>query len=291
LAEFAHVIVTRFNLPSAGVESLIRAKEGWLRDRVALFERYCLPSVLAQSSQFFNWIIYFDPETPGWLRERIEAHTEKRSYTPVFRTSVSPADLAADIDKITGRYGTRLITSSLDNDDALAVDFVERLQAAALRPGRMAVYLSRGLIKSGRRVYLRVDPTNAFPSVVEDWNSAVTCWADWHNLLGNHMPVLELHGDPGWLQVIHGTNVSNRVRGRLASPGEYTRLFPTLLDDVDTPSTAEELTDLMAGRPWRLARDSGRSLTKAIIMQLVGKDGLDRLKNLAAIGGDTRAAR
>lgn len=291
MAEFAHVIVTRFNLPSAGVESLIRAKEGWLRDRVALFERYCLPSVLAQSSQFFDWIIYFDPETPGWLRERIEAHTETRSYTPVFRTSVSPADLAADIDKITGRCGTRLITSSLDNDDALAVDFVERLQAAARRPGRTAVYLSRGLIKSGRRVYLRVDPTNAFPSVVEDWSSAVTCWADWHNLLGNQMPVLELLGDPGWLQVIHGTNVSNRVRGRLTSPGEYTRLFPTLLDDVDTPSTAEELTDLMARRPWRLARDSGRSLTKATIMQLVGKDGLDRLKNLAAIRGDTRAAR
>ena len=100
---------------------------------------------------------------PAWLRERIEAHTEKRSYTPVFRTTVSPADFAADIDGITGRCGTRLITTSLDNDDALAVDFVERLHAAALRPGRSAVYLSRGLIKSGRRVYLRVDPTNAFP--------------------------------------------------------------------------------------------------------------------------------
>ena len=81
------------------------------------------------------------------------------------------------------------------------------------------------------------------------------------------------------------------MRGRLASPSEYARLFPTLLDDVDTPRPAEQLTDLVAGRPWRLARDSGRSLTKATIMRLVGKDGLDRLKNLAAIRGDTRAAR
>jgi Putative rhamnosyl transferase len=292
VAEFAHVIVTRFNLPSAGAESLIRAKEGWLRDRVALFERYCLPSVLAQSNQFFDWIIYFDPKSPGWLRERIDSHTEKRSYIPLFRTSVGPADLAADIDEITGRRGTALITSSLDNDDALAIDFIERLQAAAaLRPGRTAVYLSRGLIKSGRRVYLRVDPANAFPSVVEDWSSPVTCWADWHNLLGNHMPVLELHGDPGWLQVIHGANVSNRVRGRLARPGDYTRLFPTALDGVETPSPAEEVADLLAARPWRLARDSGRLLTKAAIMQLVGKDGLDRLKHIAALRGDQGAAR
>jgi hypothetical protein len=290
LAEFAHVIVTRFNLPSAGVESLIRAKEGWLRDRVALFERYCLPSVLAQTNQSFEWIIYFDPESPDWLRARILAHTEKKSYTPVFRTSVSPSDLSADIGRITGRQGARLITSSLDNDDALAVDFVERLQTAALCPGRTVVYLTRGLIKSGRRVYLRVDPTNAFPSVVEEWDSAVTCWADWHNLLANHMPVLALDGDPGWLQVIHGTNVSNRVRGRLASPDEYASLFPALLDGVDAPSPAEELADLVAGRPWRLARDSGRSLTKAAIMQLAGKDGLDRLKNLAAIRGNTGGA-
>lgn len=291
MPEFAHVIVTRFNLPSAGVESLIRAREGWLRDRVGLFERYCLPSVQAQTCHRFDWIIYFDPESPRWLRERIEEHVEMKSYTPIFRTSVTPADVAADIGEITGGPGDRLITSSLDNDDALAVDFVERLQAAAARAGRTAVYLSRGLIKSGRRIYLRVDPVNAFPSVVEDWTSAATCWADWHNLLGNHMPVRALGGKPGWLQVVHGTNVSNRVRGRLASPGEYARLFPALLDDVDTPSPAEGLADLMVGRPWRLARDSGRSLTKATIMQLAGKDGLDRLKNRAALHGDSGAAR
>ena len=29
----AHVFLTRFNLPSEGVESLIRAREGWLRER------------------------------------------------------------------------------------------------------------------------------------------------------------------------------------------------------------------------------------------------------------------
>lgn len=105
------------------------------------------------------------------------------------------------------------------------------------------------------------------------------------------MPVLELDGQPGWLQVIHGTNVSNRIRGRLASPGEHACLFPTLLDDVDQPTPGEELADLVAGRPWRVARDSGRQVTKTAIVQLVGKDGLDRLKSLAASRSGTRAAR
>jgi len=39
-----HVLLTRFNLPSKGFEGMITAKEGWLTDRIALFEFYCLPS-------------------------------------------------------------------------------------------------------------------------------------------------------------------------------------------------------------------------------------------------------
>ncbi len=40
-----HVFLTRFNLPSAGFESMVRAKQGWLQNRVELFERFCLPSL------------------------------------------------------------------------------------------------------------------------------------------------------------------------------------------------------------------------------------------------------
>ncbi len=50
-------------------------QSGWLEDRVELFERYCLPSVAAQTDRRFSWIIYFDPQSPAWLRQRIEGHT------------------------------------------------------------------------------------------------------------------------------------------------------------------------------------------------------------------------
>ncbi|MBY8850425.1 putative rhamnosyl transferase, partial [Saccharothrix sp. MB29] len=68
-----HVVLTRFNLPSVGAESVVRAQEGWLTKRVGLFERYCLPSVAAQTSSDFRWLIYFDPESPQWLKDRIAA--------------------------------------------------------------------------------------------------------------------------------------------------------------------------------------------------------------------------
>ena len=56
-----HVFLTRFNLPSGGTEARIRARETWLAERWTLFERYCAPSVAAQTSDRFRWIIYFAP--------------------------------------------------------------------------------------------------------------------------------------------------------------------------------------------------------------------------------------
>lgn len=280
-----HVLLTRFNLPSEGVERTIRSREGWLRDRIALFELYCLPSVQAQTNQAFHWIIYFDPASPEWLKRRIQNHVDEKAYVPIFRSSVAKADLIADIGTVTGGHGKRLITTNLDNDDGLAIDFVERLQAAAPQSDRTAIYLARGLIKCESRLYLRLDRSNAFASVAEDWTSPSTCWADWHTLLGKSMRTLELHEEPGWLQVVHGGNVSNRVRGRLVSPSKYAHLFPRLLDDILTPRSIELAVDIFAAQPRRFARDSGRALVKGVVMRLLGKNGLDQAKVWASRRG------
>jgi hypothetical protein len=277
-----YAILTRFNLPSKGYESLIRSKEGWLRERIALFERYSVPSVQAQTNQEFHWIIYFDPESPEWLKSRIQEHVDQKIYMPFFRTSVSTEELINDIRSVTGGHGKRLITTNLDNDDGLAVDFVERLKNAAPQKHRTAIYLTRGLIKSESNLYLRIDRVNAFASVAEDWESPSTCWSDWHTLLGKSMPTLEIQEEPGWLQVVHSRNVSNRVRGRLLSPSRYTHLFPVLLDDVKEPRPIDLAIDILAAQPRRFARDSIRTLAKEIAMRLIGKTSLDHAKRFWA---------
>jgi hypothetical protein len=282
MSGFDHVLLTRFNLPTMGFERLVRAKEGWLRERVALFETYCVPSVQAQTSQAFLWLIYFDPESPEWLKHRIQSHVEDKLYTPIFRTSVDEAELLEDIrGRVTGE-NARLITSNLDNDDALSIDFVERLQQSVPSRGKKVVYLASGLVKSTSHLYLRQDRSNAFCSVACDWASPSSCWSDWHTLLGKNMSSLELYGQPAWLQVVHGLNVSNRVRGRLVSPSKYTRLFPGLLDDVRTPTSLERFTDVSVSRPRRFVRDSGRIVAKSMAMRLLGKDSLDQAKILLA---------
>jgi len=275
-----HVILTRFNLPTPGVESLVRAREGWLRDRVELFERFCVPSVLAQSVRDFHWIIYFDPESPQWLLDRIEQHRASGTFVPIFRESVDRATLLADLREVTGAASSALLTTNLDNDDGIAADFVERLQNAAPKAPRSAVYLTHGLIRSGQSLFARVDRNNAFCSVRETWEAPVTCWADWHNRLHKQMPVTEIGGSAAWLQVVHGTNVSNRVHGRLTSPAGQEALFSGLLDDLPDVDPAALRRDRFVTAPLRRARDLARITVKTPARALLGKRGFDRAKKL-----------
>ncbi len=265
-----HVVLTRFNLPNGGVEGLIRAREGWLRDRVALFERYTVPSMLAQTRRP-HWIVYVDPESPAWLLERTSTWRESGVLTPVFRPSVSREELEADLRAVVGTPGEVLLTTNLDNDDGLAVDFCERVVAAGGPPPRAAVYVTRGLVVSPDGVFLRRDRRNAFCSVRETWDGPVTAWSEYHNELARVMPTVEVGGGPGWLQVVHGANVSNRVRGRLVSPAPWRTRFPGL-EDATEPARSELLRDRLLLGPARLARDSARAGLRTAGLRVLGKE-------------------
>ncbi|MEV7604328.1 glycosyltransferase [Paenarthrobacter sp. NPDC089322] len=275
-----HVLLTRFNLPSKGFESLIRAKDGWLRERVELFEKYCVPSVRAQTEKAFHWIVYFDPESPEWLTKRIHTLNTDGIFTPVFRAEVSTDELLEDIAHVTGRRSPELLTSNVDNDDGLAVDFVARVQAADCEQLPTAIYLASGLVKEGPSVYLRRDHRNAFCSVRSVWSAPATCWSAWHDQLGKAMAIKDIDGPPAWLQSVHGSNVSNRVRGRLVSPRPFVRRFPGLLDDAGSVTSIDLVRDALFRRPSRMLRDTLRSAVKAAIVRLLGPAGIDKVKVL-----------
>ncbi|MET4002974.1 hypothetical protein ABIB48_001692 [Arthrobacter sp. UYCu511] len=284
-----HVLLTRFNLPSVGVESLVRAQEGWLVDRIALFERYCLPAVAQQSEQGFHWIIYLDTQSPQWLRERIGELGNCGLFTAIYRDEVPHDVLVADIRGVTGAGGDVLLTTNLDNDDGLAVDFVSRLQSAVKSQSRVAVYVVNGLIQQSGRLYLRRDRVNAFCSVSESWEAPLTCWTDWHTKLGELMPVIEILGHPGWLQMIHTGNVSNRVRGTRVAPGKYREIFKVGLDEAGDPAAFELILDSCVFSPLRAGKDALRGAAKALILGVAGKKGLNAFKSFLAGGAPTRA--
>lgn len=273
-----HVLLTRFNLPTGGVEARIRANESWLTRRWDLFQRYCAPSVAAQTSSSFTWLIYFDPESPDWLRRGIEPYLEQGLFQPIFRAEVPAATLLQDIRSVARHPHGTLLTTNVDNDDAIAVDFLERLRQSVDFTDRRALYVVNGLVKGPHGLYLRHDPDNAFCSVATPWTRPSTSWDDWHIMLGRTMPVVEIDGAPGWLQVIHGENVSNRVRGRLISPRAYRDAFPNLLDDVVEPGAARLVRDRAVIAPVRRLRDAGRAGVRRAAIALLGQNGMQNLK-------------
>ncbi len=280
-----HVFLTRFNLPSRSAETFVRARPSWLEERIALFERYTVPSVRQQTRPGSAWIVYVDPASPAWLLERMEAFREQGVLTPVLRESVSPDELRADLRRVAGASaGDVLVTTNLDNDDGLARDFVERLLAADPGEGPTAVYLTRGLVLTTQgAVFARHDRYNAFCSVREPSASPVTCWADWHNELHRSMPVVEVDGgSPAWLQIVHGANVSNRVRGRRTDPSAHRSRFGHLLDEVPRPTAGVLARDLLVEAPWRATREAARATAKAAVYAVGGQAGIARIKVVLA---------
>lgn len=273
-----HVLITRFNLPTSGAERRVRERDGWLSTRADLFEKHCLPSVRARSNQNFRWLVYLDPESPEWLLTRLAPHIRDGVFEPIFRAEVTPALIVRDIRAGLAKPAAELLTTNLDNDDGLATDFVDRLQRIDPGGPRAALYLATGLILGPEAVYLRVDTLNAFCSVRESWEDPVTCWADWHTRLPRSMPSIAVPGPPAWLQVVHGSNVSNRVRGRLVASHTYTALFPTLPADLPQPTRAERRRDQLVTGPSRFLRESSRAAAKNALLRLVGKDGIDHIK-------------
>lgn len=267
-----HTLITRFNLATPGREVAYRTRPGWLEERFVLFERYCLPSIAAQSCQDFGWIVYFDEGTPAWARERIEAARAVRDFHPCYTGLFDGTGWARTVRERIGapQPGRMLLTSNLDNDDALSRDYVARVQQAARDHaglGRFAVNVPQGLVLSGAAVFAHRHLQNAFTNLAEpDDRAFATTMTIRHMELADHVPVVQAEGPAGWLQVVHGGNVSNRVRGRRVGREEAVRQFPAeVLGEIADPSLVTRAMETLVIAPLRHARDRAFALARRIV--------------------------
>ena len=153
-----HVLLTRFNLPSKGPESLIRAQDGWLQRRVELFERYTIPSVAAQTVLVFTGLFTSTRRAPAGCSTASRRTLLIGAYTPIFRDEATWREVGADARQLTGARGELLITTNLDNDDALAVISSRGSSSWQDRARLGRLFLERGLIAFGGRTYHKARP-------------------------------------------------------------------------------------------------------------------------------------
>ena len=217
-----HFILTRFNilLWSKDKEGSKVRTTNWLEHRFGLFERYCLPSIKRQTCQDFEWIVLFDSSTPDKFKERIaEYERDCPQFIPVF-VEPQKGRLFAEIfrEEIVKRLNAkRVISTYLDNDDALNVRFIANLQqrALAVKDGTFINYNDGYQYYSEDGYLMQIHyPTNHFVSVVEEGNPATIKGifgygghAYIHTI--KNVRIEHVRNQPMWCEVVHEKNMVN----------------------------------------------------------------------------------
>jgi len=221
-----HFIITRFNLSRSGWKAdknneQIVLNEDWLEARFSLFETFCYPSVKAQVNLNFEWLVYFDRQTPDLFKDRVRKYeSEFRQFKPRFIDGMDNLlrEVKADISYIKTDL---VITSRLDNDDCLSSDYVATIQETVSRSGMRA-----GVIDFPKGYCLKIEPvfklfysiqySNAFLSFVEPFNSKEalkTVFHRNHTELAFKVKTIQVCNKALWMQTIHGRNVLNQAQG------------------------------------------------------------------------------
>lgn len=215
-------INTRFNIVLKGnIERVDKAggatgTNDWLARRFDLFERVCLPSLMAQTDGDFHWLVFFSDRTPEPFLTRIkELHQRFPAFIPCFLVDgeMQVRRYKAEVRKLLTPEDTHIITARIDNDDAFHVSYVERLQSEFRgQDDEMINFLNgiqydmdRGVVADLRK------HSNPFIARIERVidGQVKTILDVMHHQAQDTGLLRDVDTIPMWLQLIHSGNVLN----------------------------------------------------------------------------------
>lgn len=228
--------MTRFNLRSERGHMSVQPP-GWLERRMELFERYCLPSVQAQGADF-EWLLFCDSETPPAVTDRL-SRCDARARVVLAPAIPGGSHPELRPTRYVGQNGI-VITTRFDNDDALGLGALERIQDHART---FATFTTRASLY-GPSLGYRLDAAtgdlyevDARPShspilslfeYAEDKPRGVLSGS--HASLAERYPTVDDNSKRLWVQVVHGENIANAIRpNHREVPLEALRGFPHLV--------------------------------------------------------------
>lgn len=240
---FTHLVLTRFNTAVGYAPSSKRLDSGWLRTRLDLFERYCLPSMAAQRNAIFQWIVFCDAKSPDWFREKMVSFEPlvKTMYVDGWLTDERIAGSLAAADMVSTPY---LITTRLDNDDALASGHLAIVQSEFRHQDREFLEFPVGIQSFRGHLYNVYWHSNPFLSLIENIQKSkrfTTVCCVRHDRVRSAGKIRSLVRPPQWLQLIHGENIGNSLRG-------WPRLCSRRAPDFEVFWPAEDPYDSLSRR-------------------------------------------
>lgn len=263
MQNFQHFILTRFNVRVDYSKSRAGIQPDWLTHRFQLFDQFCYPSVRSQSNQNFKWLVFFNSETPKRFQNKIKEYTQWQNFMPIYvdceftneinRESVLH-HLKTDVDY--------LITTRLDNDDAISKDFVQLIQNNFQQQDFEFLNFTSGYVWHNSKLYSFDYLHNPFMTLIEKVhqltiNGFQTIICGQHTELSALGKIKQIKTKPTWLQVIHDKNVSNRIRGIRQPIKGLTENFSI---QIEYTATQEKLIPYLLDKSFTILKSPVESL-------------------------------
>lgn len=240
--KFTHYLITRFNVP---VKNWDRDKAGkpvlddaWMRSRLELFRRYCVPGVANQSNKNFIWLIYCDTLTsPSYLSDINQAisNIPNAKVKPVQDFEALMADLKQLLSSAPTPY---VISSRVDNDDSLGPVYISEVQKHFVAHDKRIINFLGGVLYDAQRGILteiRRSHLNHYGSLIEvikPDKELITIMGYPHGRPPEGSTVADIDVRFAWLKIIHERNMASKTNGVPLFDKAVTTHFSLQPDDL-----------------------------------------------------------
>lgn len=223
--KYKHLVITRFNIPARyeGKKNPVLEKvdpktdETYLDGRMKLFEKYTYPSMENQTNKDFTWVVLFSDQTPQKYVNRLqELGNGRKWFCPLYLTDDEAYNYDAYLYDILKRYKCdQYITTRLDNDDAVSIDLIEKIQTYCNDNDIKDTLIS---FKYGYQYTQKNNTLSRFYYVQNHFTTLVCSKADKtvisfpHNKIPDYIKkdIIGERNNPIWIEVIRETNFVNQ---------------------------------------------------------------------------------
>ena len=271
-------INTRFNIVLKGnIERVDKAGSAtgtndWLARRFDLFERVCLPSLMAQTDGDFHWLVFFSDRTPEPFLTRInDLHQRFPAFIPCFLADgeMQVRRYRQEVKKLLTLEDTHIITARIDNDDAFHITYVERLRAEFHGQDDEMINFLNGIqydMDGGVVADLRKH-SNPFIARIERIveGQVKTVLDVMHHQAQDTGLLRDVDTIPMWLQLIHSGNVLNsfasgRVRYAMDLEKEFGIRGPVRINKMRSFAVAARFRVFVV--PMKFVRSVARGILR-----------------------------
>lgn len=218
--QFTHYLITRFNVRIDGKgPEYIRpdARDAnWERERLPVFKKYCVPTVAGQTNRNFKWLLYCDTNTPPDIIELILNSVQNISESELVYVEDFDAMMTHLKDTCVQSGTPYVITSRLDNDDGISIDYIQTVQDNFSSSGNMIINQLGGIFYHATRhilTYHRYNPNNPFISLIEKTGDATelcTVMGFRHLTPKNYMVSKNVKSKYSFWMTLHDRNAATR---------------------------------------------------------------------------------